>query len=296
MTTFSKGRVGIVLLNWNGLSDTEDCIRTLIDLDYNDYKIIIIDNGSDETPKVLLNTYPSLIIKENNCNLGFAAGCNIGVKVAKEQGCELVWILNNDTVVMPNSLTLLVQAIRQPNTVGVTNMILYHDDPSLVWFGSGVIEKGIPHHKCYFMKKSNCNANEETDFLSGCSFLVSTNQFLEIGGFDERLFCYLEDIELSLRIKRKGNIIFKKDAIVFHKVSKSTGGNDSPLKLYYKHRNMVHFLRWTNQPYYYRLNWILSSLRYVASLIIKHHKPKSALGLLRGLFAGLFRQYGKANF
>lgn len=299
--TKSDNSVGIVLLNWNGLQDTLECIDSLLQLTYKNYKIIIVDNNSSEDLSTLETTYPQVILIKNTDNLGYTGGNNIGISKASELGFKYCWILNNDTTVDPLSLEIMINALEANTRLSaVTNLILYSDDTSLSWFAGGIIKNGIPAIRGYFEKTERINATdpiiiEDTDYLSGCSFVSQTDTLTKINGFDENYFCYVEDIDISLKlINSDFQIAYIPNAVIYHKVSRATG-NYSPVKFYYKHRNMIYFLRKFNNPKSQIIKWWGSSLYAAASLFIKHRKYKTSWYLLRGLYDALRGKIGKCH-
>lgn len=279
-------RVAIILLNWNGIDDTLECIASLERLDFPSYRIIVVDNASRVDPSDQLADRTNVIVVRNNANLGFAMGNNVGIRRAAKLGAQYCWILNNDTEVEPDSLRKLVDRLDADQTFGaVTNLILYSADRSLVWFAGGIFDRHIPAHRGFFTQRESIPVGTDTEYLSGCSFLAHTDILTRIGGFDERYFCYVEDIDISMRMLHAGmRIGYVPDAVVYHKVSRSTGtGAYSPAKLYYKHRNMLYFYGKFHHPSEARRRWWLMSLRLAASLVLKHHKPAAAWHLLHGL-------------
>lgn len=297
METISSGRVAIVLLNWNGLKDTTECLSSLAKLNYRNYQTIVVDNASDEDITILSSHYPDVIVIRNQENYGYAKGNNVGIRKAAELGCEYCWVLNNDTEVAPDSLDKLVEALdHDKGLAAVTNLILYYDDRTLSWFAGGIFEKGLPAHRGYYQKAIEHDTFTETEYLSGCSFLARTDVLEKISGFDERYFCYVEDVDISLQIRALGHrIAYVPEAIVWHKVSHSTGVG-SPIPTYYKHRNMLYFLRKFNSPMNVSLFWWLTSIRYSISLLLKHHRPKNAWYLIRALIDATSNRMGKCPY
>jgi len=101
--------VYIVLLNWNGWRDTLECMRSLDSMEYRNWHAVIVDNGSaDDSAKRLREAYPTVPIIENGKNLGFAAGNNVGIRLALKEGADYVFVLNNDATVFPDTLSELV--------------------------------------------------------------------------------------------------------------------------------------------------------------------------------------------
>jgi len=289
------GKVGIVLLNWNGLEDTLECINSLNMLSYTNYVIIVVDNNSDEDISPLEEKYSDVVVIKNKSNDGFAKGNNIGIKRASELGCDYIWILNNDTVVATDSLDELVKVMDADSKIGaVTNLIYYYDDKKLAWFAGGFIKNGTPGHLGYFKEIDLKTLSDETDYLSGCSFLARTEALNSVEGFDEKYFCYSEDVDISLRMKEIGyKLAFSKYAIVWHKVSKSAGKTHSPIKEYYKARNNIYFLNKNKYPKIYILKSSLYSLKFILSLLIKHRKPVTAKYIFIALLDAFRGNMGK---
>ncbi len=287
-------RVAIILLNWNGLGDTLECLSSINALSHREYQVIVVDNHSDEDLSVLLEQHPGVILVRNQENYGFCKGNNIGIRKAADLDLEYCWILNNDTEVAADSLGKLIDALdRDPSVAAVTNRIDYYEDRSLSWFAGGVFKNGLPAHRGYFQAIGEIDESSSTEYLAGCSFLARTEVLRKIGGFDENYFCYVEDIALSLRIRALGlQIAYVDDAIVWHKVSRSTG-MQSPVKLYYKHRNMLYFMKQFNYPIRPKIHWWLSSVRFVISLVLKHRNPKAAWFLARGLLDAVRGRMGR---
>lgn len=293
-------RVGIVLLNWNGLGDTLQCLESLQHSDYSNWVAIVVDNNSSENPEKIIELFPETLLVLNEENTGFTGGNNIGFQRVAELRCDYCWVLNNDTVVEPDCLSKLVAAMASNRELGaVTNLITYYEKPELSWFAGGELKRGLPCIRGYFepieYKGEEYVSVEDTDYLCGCSFIAQTDILQKIGGFDEAYFCYVEDVDISLRIKQLGyRIGYLGSAVVRHKVSKSTGFH-SPIKLYYKHRNLLYFLNKFNMPLSTRLKWWGSSARFIASLLVKHSKPEPAWFLARGLWDGERGKMGKCN-
>lgn len=285
--------VAIIVLNWNGLADLRECLASLMKLDYPRFRIVVVDNDSMEDVTPISNEYPDITLLRNARNLGYAAGNNVGIEYAGQLGCEFCWILNNDTAVEEKSLSWLVRAlIDHPDVSAVTNLIVYYDDPSVSWFAGGVFRNGMPGHIGYFEPVQPQSGLQETAYLSGCSFLARTELLRKVGGFDEAYFCYAEDVDLSLRLRAAGGPLrYVPEAVVQHKVSRSTG-NLSPIKLYYKHRNMLYLFRKFRFPWKTRLRWVASSLRFSLSLLIKHRRPAAASALIRAMVHGVTHRMG----
>src|SRR3972149_12039405 len=100
----SAPRVSVVVLNWNGLADTRECLESLKAVSYPDYRVIVIDNGSrEDEARALQSAFGDFArVVRSETNLGFAGGANIGIREALSQGSDYVLLLNNDTTVDPS--------------------------------------------------------------------------------------------------------------------------------------------------------------------------------------------------
>ena len=98
--------VAVIVLNWNGTDDTLECLSSLARLDYPRYEIIVVDNGSQPSPRDTdyAASFPMFTYIETGVNLGYAGGNNVGIRHALAAGHDYVFVLNNDTIVEPDVL------------------------------------------------------------------------------------------------------------------------------------------------------------------------------------------------
>lgn len=229
--------VYIVLLNYKGYEDTSACIDSLQNIDYPDYKIIVVDNQScDGSYERLMKEYPDcvfLLAQENN---GFSAGNNLGIHYALSHGADYVLMLNNDTTVEPNFLSIMV-ASADEDTV-VTPSIYYYDDPHDIWYADGRIN----YNRCTVSNGTD-KESKFCDYASGCCLLMSRKVLETVGDWAEEFFMYYEDMDYSLRIGKHGyRIFYAAKAIIYHKAGRSAGKN-SKLSIYYNVRNRFYIMR-----------------------------------------------------
>lgn len=231
----------IILLNYNGAKDTVECVESLKKIDYDNYKILIIDNSSsDNSVGVFRRSFPELDLYVTERNLGYTGGINRGFREAAKFNPKYMLVLNNDTLVEPGFLTQLVNALESHgDAAGVGGLILAEHDRKTIWFGNGKmikwrglaihIDKGLP------FEQRSVRELTETDFLTGCMILFRTDHLAKTGLEDEDFFMYLDDIEFSARIRSSGfKLLYQPSAVIYHKV---LGEKESPLKLYYSVRN-----------------------------------------------------------
>ncbi len=234
--------VTIIIVNYNGYNDTVECIKSLNNIEYDNFQIIVVDNGSTKS-----DTASIKYIIDNCCyifsdvNLGFSGGNNLGIKYAKENfSPEYYLLLNNDTVVKKDFLSKLVIAAEENKDAGIiTGRIYYYDNPMMLWFAGGTfdLEYGIANHvefnKIDYEKRI---PKKEIEFATGCMILVPDKTIEKVGLLDESYFLYSEDADFSRRVRNAGlKIIYEDKSIIYHKVSKSSKSSDNVS--YYMVRN-----------------------------------------------------------
>jgi GT2 family glycosyltransferase len=240
--------VFIIILNWNGRHDTIACVESCRKLTWPNFRIVIVDNGSTDGSEDFLRRHlPEEEIIQSGSNLGFAGGCNVGIRYALNSRADYVWLLNNDAVADPQALTVLVKAMEDNPTVGITgSKIYYHDEPRKIWFAGGIWEKGrlrLRHRGANVLDEGQFDETCKVGSVSGCSMLVRSAAIRDTGLMEERYFLYWEDTELCARAEEKGyKVLFVPDSRIWHKVS-SSAGKSSFSQYYYYTRNGFFFLR-----------------------------------------------------
>ncbi len=241
--------VAIILLNWNGYTETIPCIEMLQTIDYKNYEIVLIDNGSrDDSVKILKTKFPNITLLEIKHNRGFAGGANVGIQYAVKNKFDYVLLLNNDAIVKKDFLTELVKAAESNNKIGVVSSIIYYlSDKKLIQSAGGYKNyKGFypfkdPNQRIY--DEGQFTKNFFVDTLIGCSMLIKREVIEKIGDLDESHFIYAEDVDFSIRARKAGYLLCTAvKSKVWHKVSAASGGKERNLTfLYYNTRNLIYF-------------------------------------------------------
>ncbi|MBN1178458.1 MAG: glycosyltransferase family 2 protein [Anaerolineae bacterium] len=242
-------RVAVIILNWNGLQDTLDCLGSLGSVDYPEYDVLVVDNGSgDGSPAAIRAGYPDVALWENPRNLGFTGGNNVGIRRALERGADYVLLLNNDTCVAPNFLRELVAAAEADPEIGAAGpTIYYHVAPDVIWSAGGIVDwrQGDIRMRGTDEKDAGQfgSAPQEVDFITGCAMLLKRAALERVGGLDERFFAYYEESEWCLRARRAGwRVVHVPAARIWHKIDPDRR-SASALVHYYMTRNRLLFLR-----------------------------------------------------
>jgi GT2 family glycosyltransferase len=240
-------KVHIVVLTWNQRDRVLDCLRSLHQLDYPNYKIIVVDNGShDKTAQAVRLAYPDVTVIRNSGNLGFTEGNNVGIRRALEQGAEYVMLLNNDAIVERHALaTLTATAIEHPDAGFLGPLICSLDQTSEILSAGGIFVDGwkATHRGIGEPDNGRYDSLFEADYLSGCALLVSRKAIDTIGILDGDYFFYQEDVDWCYRGRKLGfKILFVPNAKVWHPDTR-TRDEYSPSVTYYMARNGLLFAR-----------------------------------------------------
>jgi len=240
--------VSIIILNYNGREDTLACLRSLEHLTYPSVEVVIVDNGStDGSVDAFRAQHPRFKLIETGANLGFTGGNNIGIRYALDHGADYIMLLNNDTVVAPDLLDPMVQAMEADPAIGVTGpMIYYYDSPETIWSAGGGIDWsrgvtwmiGIDEED----KGQFGLSPRPVDFVTGCAILARRAVWEKVGLLDDKFFMYYEETEWCVRARRAGfQIVHIPTAMVWHKISPAQRAA-SILTYYYMTRNRLLFL------------------------------------------------------
>ena len=215
----------VVTVNHKAAEDTALLLASLLKLE-NPPELVVVDNSADtinlgpQLPK-----YPFLKVIRVDENIGFGRGNNLGIRwLLKHSRCHNIFLVNNDAVVMPDTIDRLEAAMDGDRQVGiVAPRIRLMDAPDKLWYGGGHVNwfrgranvPGFlgPAHAGHAMQK------RQVTFASGCGMLVRRAVFETVGGFDPRFFMYEEDLEFCLRTSEAGwRILYCPEAVLLHKL------------------------------------------------------------------------------
>jgi GT2 family glycosyltransferase len=296
--------VNIIILNWNGIEITLECINSLLRIKYHSFKIIVVDNGSaDKSKEILLEQYSesnSIEIIALEKNIGFTGGNNLAIKYAKEKyNPDYYLLLNNDTIVDPLFLDYMVGTIEESfDNYAVVPKIFYYGDEKIINFAGGVISKLTGVAKHYGDNKEDSikyNDKKETGFMNGCCALIRRQSINDIGILDDIFFANSEDSDYSLRILKAGKkIIYCPEAVIYHKANYSFKANKGKwFAFYLGTRNIIllqkkHLSFWLLPFFFFAF-----SIRWLAYMTLKLTLIgdfKSVAALYRGAYHGLINK------
>lgn len=292
--------VDAILLNWNRFDDTVECIaslkRSLLPL----RRIIVLDQASpDASGKRLEDLYRNddqIIVICNEKNFGFAEGANIGIRLALSTGADMIFLVNNDTIVAEDCIQRLLEVLELDPLAAVAGpAIMYYSNPEKLWQAGGFFSKlkmgVIVPGKGKRLRDIDQAASRAT-FLTGCALLIRKCTFERVGFFDSSYFFYIEDVDYSLRIRDKGmSMYFVPTARVLHKIDDIAIDKTSPFVLYHLAKSTMIMLRkrfsGLERWYGFSLQLTVYTIFRCWQIVIGGSGWASVLAWFKGLYHGL---------
>lgn len=261
-------KIDIIIVNYNNFHDTIECLKSLENNEYKDYRVIIVDNASQNESVEKLEQYiygkDNMTVIALEENIGFAGGNNVAIGKSIEDKIDAVLLLNNDTEVEPDFLVKLVEGWNA-NTLRAPLIYNFYNKKE-VWYAAGKFNK----KKC-IAENGNYKEYSKVSFISGCCALIPINVIKNIGLLKEEYFMYCEDAEYSLRCEKYGiEMEYIPDSIIYHKDGGSSGGDRSKLSIYYNNRNRFYLLdEYKLGKFAYAYTYITRMCRLLVSLFVK---------------------------
>ena len=195
----------VVIPNWNGRHWLPRCLDAVSRQELPPSEVIVIDNGSaDGSLEYLLREHPEVQVLTMGQNTGFAHAANAGLRAARS---ELVALINTDVVLEPDWLARVVPAIFSSEDVAsVACKMLDLADPALLYDAGDVLRRDGACEQRGRFERDDGRWDQPGEVFGACAgaALYCRSALLDIGGFDERFFAYLEDVDLALRLRLTG--------------------------------------------------------------------------------------------
>jgi hypothetical protein len=289
-------KVSVIILHLNNIPCLVDCISSLNKISYPNFDIFVVHNGakSNALPDALtqLSQHITEIIDTGD-NIGFAGGNNVGITRTLEKGADYVLLLNDDTEVSKDFLSLLVESAEKRQDAGMFGpRIFLFDQPDKIWFDGAIFD---PEQSLIIFPRAGEKGEDlqetvtESDFITGCAVLVKRNLLEEIGLLNDFYFMYWEDVDWGLRAIKAGerNLVVH-NAHIWHKVTISMGGPQSPRAVYHKVRSHLLFTK-SHAPKVFK-KLLLRNLHDIAWLLVKS-KEVGRFKLARSYIAAIWDFY-----
>jgi GT2 family glycosyltransferase len=260
----SIAMVAVVTVTYNSGAVVDEFMRSVLSQNHRSLLVYVIDNASsdDTLPRVRQFQDPRIRVIESGGNVGFAAGCNIGMRAALAEGCSHVLIINNDTTFDPTLVSRLLQSATELGADLTVPKIYRFDEPRRIWAAGGRFRRLRGYASVHLGEEELDTGQYErprpVEFAPGCCILIRRSAIERVGYFDERYFVYTEDADYCWRAQSLGlTLWYTPGASLLHKVSSLTGGAGSPFFVRYTTRNRVLFIR-KHLSLPARLLWLMS--------------------------------------
>jgi GT2 family glycosyltransferase len=242
----------IVILNWNSPEETVTAVESVLKMDYPNFHVLVVDNGSTDNSAMELRriTNSRVELLESPVNNGYTGGCNLGFARAMELDVDCVWLLNNDAVVAPDTLSSLVTLMQSDPQIGLaTPVIASLDEKPHITFAGGICDMNAALYEetnDVAVAKQWAMEHPAAGLVIGTAMLIRTRLIREIGMLDESFFMYYEDIDYSARSLRAGyrNVVDWSSGVYHHEKNRNTNPlGMKPHYWYYIARNESRFWR-----------------------------------------------------
>jgi GT2 family glycosyltransferase len=315
-------KIYIIIINVNSYKDTIECINSIINNNYSNYTLVIIENSHDEKNIIQMTSYfnniklkfsilnredienYSAVTRSENKNIviirnkkvsGFSENNNIGIKYAQKiNDYDYIWLLNNDTVIKRDSLYELVKYSENNPECGIIGSVLiyYNDQKKIQAIGGGINTNILGGIKTYCKNRNiiildelkDYEINKKLNMISGASFLIRKEVIESIGLMDERFFLYGEDLDYSARTIKSGwNIGVALNSIVFHKHNSLTKKKSKEFYYYHNSRSFTIYLKKNTNI----IMMMLGLFSHFLNSMRKYPSIKCFHTLTRGIASGL---------
>jgi len=287
----------VIIVNWNGKEYLRVCLDSLRHQTHPDFRIIVVDNGStDGSLEMLAEVYPEVQVEALGENTGFVIASNRGAELARD--ADVLVMLNNDTEVEPQWLSKLCRALEMhPEAGAAASKMLLFDRRHILHSAGDVMAPGFFPQNRGVWEEDRGQYDEDVWVFGPCGGAAAyrSEVWRALGGFDARLFMYLEDVGLAWRMQSAGwKTIFAPEARVYHHLSATGGGK---IASYYVGRNLILLHRW----HLGRADWrrhgraILAGHSKIIWDALRAWRGEAARARLRGIVHGLLGVTGKRH-
>jgi GT2 family glycosyltransferase len=309
-------RISVIILNWNGLEDTIECLESLKKITYTNYEVIVVDNGSRGNDAAVLQEkfgdYIHLI--RNDRNYGYTGGNNIAMRyVMNHSAPDYLLILNNDTIVAPDFLGQMINVAESNVSIGMVGpKVYYHSFSNRIQSAGAEVNMWTGQPSLVGIKEIDAgqyDTQREVDYVFGCCLLVKKEVIQKVGLFDESYFCYWDEIDYCFRAKTAGyKLVYVPEAGIWHKAPVKlklwdkvpVSSKASGLPYYYMARNNFKFMKkYATRKQYHSFLFYFFGYHFwfiTAVCLLYHRDVERLLGFYRGVKDGVFNSYSCAKY
>lgn len=289
--------ISIVIPNFNGYKYLDICLNSLRNQTYNDFSIIVVDNGStDNSVELLKKNFPDVKIISHKINTGFAKAVNDGIKLSlKDNEVSHIVLLNNDIECKPDFIKELLNGFIDSYVGSVACKMLNFYNRNVIDDTGDFLRKGGLSVPRGFGEEDNGQYDSPEYVFSACAgaAIYKREVFEKAGLFDEDFFAYLEDIDFGFRLQLSGYKCYYNPKAVCYHIRSATTLDKKYLPTYYSERNIV-FLRFKNYPavllFKYILHFYFGRIRRFY-IFARYYSFSLSFYALKGYLNGVLKLY-----
>lgn len=308
MQSSNTPSVAVILINWNNYEDSKKCLISLQYCTYTNFLPIVVDNfsqdGSGKKLQEEFGNYAHFMFTD--ANLGFSGGNNVAIRYALEKGFDYIMELNNDTEVEPDFLGKLVFSIHDCEEFGAAQPLIYYnqDRRHVIWNAGGklISSLGLSLTKMEGKTKPASLTAQETDWITGCAFLIKSEVLRKTGLLKEFFFFgSFEDVDMSIRIRAAGyKLWFEPASVIYHTAGNSSKTKEKgkegyvhPMVHYLVQRNQMIFIKQYTSPVFIPLAVLvqLGKMGLYSLYFLVRWRPTKLKSLWKGFWDGLINTY-----
>jgi hypothetical protein len=259
----SGGLVVAVVLTWNDVELTSNCLASVLASNYANLKVLLVDNGSKpQRGGELKEKFPQIEVLQLEENQGFSGGANRGMERALDLGAQYVHVIGNDSTLAKDTISLIVHEFEASVDTGAASPILLNPgEPKIVQFYEATVDRDIAQHihlRVGEPYRPERFPTTESEFIPMVAVMFRSKALLEIGLLDEEFGTCWEDYDLCMRLQNAGWKYKTIGAAQAKHIGSHTTGKESPYILYYTTRNrLICLRRHANAGYWRRRFWDL---------------------------------------
>lgn len=291
----SDKKIGIVTVTFNSGKVLQDFFGSISKMNYDNYELIVIDNASKDSTisdvKEFQKLNSKVILVSNSDNRGVAEGNNQGIKIALENECDYIVLLNNDTVFEADLFSNMVNKMESQSMKMAVPKMLYFDEPNKLWCAGGSMKYwqayAVSHHGLNEFDSEKWSNIERISYSPTCCMVVSRDVFEKIGLMDPDYFVYCDDTDFCIRAQRAGiQLWYLPVGKLWHKVSALTGKN-SPFSIEMSTRNRIYMIRKFANLFAIPFHYLIVQADFIARIFIRGERGSEYVLRQKSFAAGL---------
>jgi len=296
--------VVVCVVTWNGGEAALRCLESVVAQTYRNFCTVVVDNNSLPADREVLRAWsaahPGVEIVWNSANFGFAAAANQGLEYARIRGAPWMLLVTQDTVLAPDALNHLVNAVRGPERIAIAGpVVLNRSTGQVLSFGERTSPWLLAFPRRLVRYRRADSPYRLVSGLVGCCLLLATELVHALGGFREELFAYYEEVDLCLRVRAAGcRIAIVPSCRVYHDGWRGYLAGATPTSALLKARNLLLVSREHLRPWHWVVVGPSMAVLFLATMFgfVLRGQRRLFGALCRGIWMGVRGQGGEPRF